>query len=215
LLNLPDRLWHHARRSDSPQAFLLLQNALAIGILLHVPMRMQNLSALAFGEHLHFPQGPHKPALIMLKREETKTKMKLNFEISAVLADRLWVFRNDIAPQFIGRKPDTLFITPKGKVRGQAAIAIEIQKTILRFLGVKTTPHQFRHLSAKIILDRNPGAYELVRQLLGHTSQKTTANFYAGIDTLRAGRAHADLINEIRQSNLGRRRRRRTRGREE
>jgi hypothetical protein len=30
------------------------------------------------------------------------------------------------------------------------------------------TPHQFRHLAAKIVLDANAGAYELVRQLLGH-----------------------------------------------
>jgi hypothetical protein len=45
--------------------------------------------------------------------------------------------------------------------------------------------------------------------MLGHTSQKTTANFYAGIDTLRAGRAHAELINELRESNLGRGRHRR------
>jgi integrase len=56
------------------------------------------------------------------------------------------------------------------------------------------TPHQFRHLAAKIVLDANPGAIEVVRQLLGHQNTKTTTNSYAGINTLRAGRAHADLI---------------------
>ena len=73
------------------------------------------------------------------------------------------------------------------------------------------TPHQFRHLAAKIILDNNPGAFELVRQLLGHKNLKTTTNFYAGIDTRRAGRAHADLIMKLRESKLSRGRRRRTR----
>jgi integrase len=77
------------------------------------------------------------------------------------------------------------------------------------------TPHQFRHLCAKLILDRNPGAYELVRQMLGHTSQKTTANSYAGIDTLRAGRAHAELVNKLRESKLGRDRHRPSRRSEE
>jgi len=190
-----------------------MQTALGIDILLVAPMRMQNLSALKFSVHLHFPQGRRKPGLITLKREETKTKIDLKFEIPTALADRLQVFRNDIAPTFLGRKPDTLFITSTDKVRSQAAVAIAIQKTILRFVGIKMTPHQFRHLCAKIILDRNPGAYELVRQLLGHASQKTTVNSYAGIDTMRAGRAHANLINEIRESNLGRGRPRRTRGR--
>jgi integrase len=78
----------------------------------------------------------------------------------------------------------------------------------LRHLGVKLTPHQFRHLAAKIALDANPGAYELVRQLLGHKILKTTTNFYAGIDTRRAGRAHADLIMTLRESKLGGGRRR-------
>jgi integrase len=67
------------------------------------------------------------------------------------------------------------------------------------------------HLAAKIILDANPGAYELVRQLLGHKNMKTTTNFYAGIDTRRAGRAHADLLMKLRDTKIGRGRRRPTR----
>ena len=72
------------------------------------------------------------------------------------------------------------------------------------------TPHQFRHLAAKIELDGKPGAYELVRQLLGHKNLKTTVNNYCGLDTKRAGRAHAELIMKLRESKLGRGRRRRT-----
>lgn len=71
------------------------------------------------------------------------------------------------------------------------------------------TPHQFRHLAAKIILDANPGAYELVRQMLGHKNTKTTVNNYAGIDTKRAGRAHADLLLKLRDESARRARRQR------
>ncbi len=209
LVNLPDRLWRDARRSNSSYAFVALQTALAIDILIHTPVRMQNLSAIKFDTHLHWPQGPRKPALLIFRRQEVKNDVDLKRELPVYLAERLLVYRNEIAPVVIGRKPDRLFVTDAGKPRSQATIAIQIQKTIRRYLGVKITPHQFRHLCAKIILDRNPGAYELVRQMLGHTSQKTTANFYAGIDTLRAGRAHADLVNELRESNLGRGRQRR------
>ena len=204
LVRLPDRLWRQARRSDSPYAFAALQTALAIDILIHAPARMQNLSAIKFGTHLHWPQGTRKPALLMFGRHETKTEVEFKYELPASLADRLSAFRNEIAPAVIGRKPENLFITAKGKPRSQVAIGIAIHKAILRELGVQMTPHQFRHLCAKIILDNNPGAFELVRQMLGHTRAKTTADFYAGLDTLRAGRAHANLINELRQSNLGR-----------
>jgi integrase len=217
LVRLPDRLWHQARRAlpKSKRAFIDLQTAVAIDVLLHAPVRMQNLSSINFDTHLHWPQGKRNPALITFRRQETKNDVALEFELPTALADRLQTFRNEIAPAVIGRKPDTLFITSDGNPRSQAAVAIAIHKTILRQLGVSMTPHQFRHLCAKLILDRNPGAYELVRQMLGHTSQKTATHFYAGIDTLRAGRAHAELVNDLRGSKLGRDRHRRSRRPEE
>lgn len=209
LLQLPDRMWHAARRVQSHRSFIDLQTALAIDILIHAPLRMQNLSTLQFDVHLHWPQGRRKPALITLRPHETKTKVEHNSELPAALADRLQLYRTEIAPAMIGRTPDTIFLTKAGKTRSQSAIADAIDKAILRYLGFKMTPHQFRHLCGKITLDNNPGAYELLRQQLGHASLKTTTSFYAGVNTLRAGRAHAELVMRLRETNLGRRRRRR------
>jgi integrase len=70
---------------------------------------------------------------------------------------------------------------------------------VLKYVGVRLTPHQFRHLAAKLILDHNPGAYELVQQLMGHKNLQTTINFYAGVDTRRAGRAQAELISRLKK----------------
>jgi integrase len=81
--------------------------------------------------------------------------------------------RNKIAPTVVGTRPDALFVTWQGKPRTQAAIALSIMKTVLKYVGVRMTPHQFRHLAAKIILD--------------------------GIDTRRAGRAHAKTIARIKK----------------
>ena len=213
LVQLPDRLWYAARRglATSQRPFVDLQSALAIDLLVHVPaLRMQNLSSLRFDKHLHWSQGRRKPALLTFGNDETKNNVCLEFEISTVLAERLWIYRNEIAPAVTGQRPDAVFVTFKGKPRTQGAIKVAIERTVLRRLGVKLTPHQFRHLAAKFTLDANPGAYELVRQLLAHKNLKTTTNFYAGIDTRRAGRAHADLIMKLREIELGRKRRRRT-----
>jgi integrase len=92
-----------------------------------------------------------------------------------------------------------LFLTWRGKPRTQAAIAVAIEKTVLKYVGVRLTPHQFRHLAAKIRLDETPEAFGLVRDLMGHKNMHTTTNFYAGIDTRRAGRAHLELIAKIRR----------------
>ena len=113
LLDLPDKLWRAARRNlaTSRWPFIELQTALAIDILLHVPMRMQNLTSLEFDVHLHWPQGRRKPALLTLRAAETKNDVPLEFEIPTVLAERLQVLRNEIAPAVTGERPDRLFVT--------------------------------------------------------------------------------------------------------
>jgi integrase len=211
LINLPDVLWRTARRilPLSTRWFVDLQTALAIDFLLHIPLRIENLAELKFDEHLHWPQGKGKPALMVIREDETKNEEPLEFELPEVLSDRLYTFRNEIAAAIIGRRPEFLFVSKTGKRRTLGALRVAIQRTVIRRVGVKITPHQFRHLGAKLALDVNPGAYEHARQLLGHKSLKTTTKFYAGPDTRRAGRAHADLIRRLREPKLVRSRRRR------
>jgi integrase len=203
LVNLPERLWRHAtgELKTSRREFIDLQNGLAVDILLVAPLRMKNLTALNFDEHIHWPEGQGKPAIVVFKADETKNKVPLEFELPPVLSDRLHLLRNQIAPMVTGRRPDHLFVTWRGKPRPQGALAVAIEKTVLKYVGVRLTPHQFRHLAAKIILDQNPGAFELVRELMGHKNIQTTINFYAGIDTKRAGRAQIELIAKIRRGN--------------
>jgi integrase len=201
ILKLPDKLWRHAasQLKTSRRQFIELQDALAIDILLVAPLRMENLAALKFDEEVQWLQGQGRPAVILVKSEETKNKVPLEFDLPPELSDRLAAYRNKIAPAVIGKRPDAVFVTWSGKPRTQAAIALSVMNAVLKYVGVRMTPHQFRHLAAKIVLDRNPGAYELVRQLMGHKNMQTTTNFYAGIDTRRAGRAHSELIARLKR----------------
>jgi integrase len=64
------------------------------------------------------------------------------------------------------------------------------------------TPHQFRHLAARIILRTNPGAYETVRQLLGHKNLRTTTWFYSEEDTKAAGLHHQRMVEEAAARDL-------------
>ena len=201
LLNLPDKLWRERARDlkTSRRGFIDLQSALAIEILLVVPLRMNNLSALSFDKHIQWPHGHEKQAWVIIPEGETKNKIALEFELPEGLSERLATYRNRIAPAVLGFRPDRLFLTWIGKPRSQAAIALAIEKTVLKYVGVRLTPHQFRHLAAKLRLDEDPGAYELVRQLMGHKNMQTTTNFYAGINTRRAGRAHFELISRLKK----------------
>jgi integrase len=200
LINLPDKMWRNARRglAKSKRPFIDIQTSLAIDILLAIPLRMKNLASLNFGDHLHWPNGRGKPAMLIIKRSETKNGIAIEAEIPTELADRLWTYRTEIAPEVIRQRPDALFVATTGKVRTQGALTVAIEKAVYKNLGIRLHPHQFRHFAAKVILDSNPGAHELVRQLLVHKNMKTTTNYYAGINTMRAGRAHAELLMKLK-----------------
>jgi integrase len=213
LVDLPDKLWRQAHRNFATaprRSFVDLQTALGLDLLIHLGLRMENLSSLNFEQHFHWLQGRGKPALVAFRVDETKNAVPLEFEIPALLADRFDTFRNKIVPAVTGARPGAVFVTTAGKAKGQSAIAVAIVKAVRKHLGITLTPHQFRHIVAKILLDRNPGAFELVRQLLGHKNPKTTTRYYAGIDTRRAGRAHAELVLQLREAGISKARRRRT-----
>ncbi len=207
LINLPDQMWRRARRDSpcSPYWFIDLQTALALDILLHVPLRIEDLGALRFDEHVHWPQGKGKPAFITLRQAKVPDADPLEFEIPGYLSDRLYAFRNEIAPTVMGRRPDLLFVSAKATPRQLSTLRVAIQRAVLRRIGLKITPHQFRHLAAKIHLDANPGHYEVVRQFLGHKTLRTTTRAYAGPNTRGAGKAHAELISKLRAAPFKRR----------
>ena len=56
------------------------------------------------------------------------------------------------------------------------------------------TPHQFRHLAAKLYLDAHPGDYETVRRLLGHRSVATTTSFYYELSSMMANQRYGELV---------------------
>ena len=59
------------------------------------------------------------------------------------------------------------------------------------------TPHQFRHLAAKLYLDQHPDGGESVRRLLGHKSLQTTMRYYRELESVLAGRRYAALLDEL------------------
>jgi hypothetical protein len=121
LIALPDRLWREASREPpgSRRAFLLFQTALALDVLIHAPLRMHNLTALAYDRHLHWTQGEGKTVLLVLGADETKNREKIDLELPATLGDRLWKFRKSIAPRIIGSKPNRVFITWTARREGR------------------------------------------------------------------------------------------------
>jgi integrase len=78
----------------------------------------------------------------------------------------------------------------------KSTLSGQIIDTISKELGIRVTPHQFRHLAAAFILEKDPANYEFVRRVLGHKNLQTTINFYIGLETLDAVRKFSALALE-------------------
>ena len=202
VLNLPGRLWAEVKRTKKPnhQTLAKAQAAIAVAVLIYMPVRMQNLAALTFDVHLFMREGARATSTLELPAAEVKNRRELAFDIPPGVARMIAEYRNILAPKVIGHRPDGLFVNPDGTPKHQGTISAFISKTLRKRAGIVLTAHQFRHLSAKIILDAEPGSFETVRQLLGHASLNTTVGAYAGIDSRRAARHHQRLIEKALMS---------------
>ena len=158
--------------------------------------RTTSLATLTFDVDLFLRDGPRATSSLELSASKVKNRTELAFDIPPEVAKMLIEYRDRIAPKVIGHRPDRLFVRADGAPKSQWAVAWLIRTYLRKRVGIVLSSHQFRHLSAKVLLDAQPGNFETVRQLLGHKSLNTTVGAYAGIDSRRAGRHHQHLVEE-------------------
>ena len=198
LVQLPEQLWAEVKRERSPSYRTLAkaQAALAIAILTYMPIRLQNLLTLEFERHLFIRTGRGAKSTLELSSAEVKNDIDLAFEIPPQIVKMLVEYRDRVMPKIIGGIPTRLFVNVDGTSKEEKGLGVLITKYARRRAGITLTPHQTRHLSAKVLLDDQPGGFEIVRQLLGHRNLHHTVSSYAGIDSRRAGQHHQRLIEE-------------------
>ena len=99
-----------------------------------------------------------------------------------------------------------LFPGRKGTKRSKVGLGMAIAKTTERELGVRISPHQFRHITGYLYLKACPADYETVRVLLGHKSLQTTIQFYAGMEMSAAAKRYDEVVLAPGRKRRGRQR---------
>ncbi len=202
LIFLPDRLVDLAAKElgNGRVRFVPVQVAIAVAVLLAVPLRAQNLSNLHWGRHFSEPDGPKGRLILHIPAQETKTgKKDYVAEVPPEVARQVRWYRTRIMPS-LGADPNGfLFVSKGGGHKSQVTLSQQITEAIADHVGVHMTPHQFRHFAATLYLEARPDDFETVRNVLGHGWSRTTS-IYAGSSTRRAGHAYGKAMIEQREA---------------
>ena len=195
LVNLPEVLLAEARRLGAPSvsAALEVQTAVAIDVLLHVPMRLGNLRKLRIGVHLL--RNDASEMHITIKPDEVKNEVAIEARLPEGTAKLIAIYIDRYRALLAPGGGDWLFPGMWAHApKSDQGLRSQIQKALAIRCGMKFHPHAFRHLAAYITLKHNPGAHGQVQRILGHKSVHSTMTFYSGLETSTALEHYDSLI---------------------
>jgi integrase len=200
VLRLPLMLLEEARRrrDASPQtAAMRAQLAVAIGILTYAPIRRQNLVAIQLEENLFKTNGPETAYWLRFPDHDVKNRVALEYMLREPLATLISEYVTDHLPVLArGWNGRWLFPGEDGRHKTPALLSRQITAIVKNHCGLRLTTHQFRHAAGTLILNKQPGNYELARRVLGHRSMRTTVQAYCGLETTQATAIFGDIVRE-------------------
>ena len=196
-LGLPQRLADEVRGSKHKTVVdaVTAQLAVAIAILQAVPIRIQNLASLDLEEHL-VERGNR--VYVLIPGEEVKNGRPYQLELPGEVADLIAWYCMDYRDLLVAVPTTALFPGEQGGPKKPSTLGVQITKRVQAYLGLPVNPHLFRHIAAKLYLDRRPGEYALVSRLLNHKSVATTMRAYTGTESVSAARHYQNLVQDLR-----------------
>jgi integrase len=200
IVSLPNVLMQQARlaKDHGPiKAGVSAQLAVAIAILTFAPVRLGNLASIELGQNLIKPGGLNTPYWLVFPNYDVKNKVDLNFQFDQPLTDLIDEYVHEFRPALLrGTNASWLFPGEGGQPKNKLLFSKQITERIQKAVGLRITPHQFRHAAAAIYLKHHPGDYETVRRVLGHRDIQTTIRFYCGLETMQATEEFGKLIRQ-------------------
>jgi hypothetical protein len=199
LAQLPLRILDEAlARPASVTSAANVQAGVAIAILLTAPIRAKNLSEV-HREKSFTGTEPDGSARLSVEAFRVKNRQPIELVVSATVMQLIDVYMTRYQPLLAGPGNPYLFPNRTEGHKRASALSGEVPKLIKAMTGLTMNLHLFRHLAALLFLRAHPGEYETVRRLLGHTSIKTTTDFYADQETETAYRRYDAVMDAYRQ----------------
>jgi integrase len=201
LLGLPARVLRDAQRKggDEKGDAVRVMMALAVELLLMTTIRISNLGGIEVERHLtEVRRGRKAVRHLVIDPEDVKNEVPIQVPLPPETANLLNVYLETYRARICSPVGPYLFPGRGGARRSRESFSLLLKKFIRRETGLTMNPHLFRHLAAKLHLDVNPHEIEVVRQVLGHTSTKTTLRAYADLSSDAAFRRWDETVTGLR-----------------
>ena len=205
LMNLPDRVKQDVLRLDDGgrEPALRMMLAVVLQLLLVAPIRFDNYAGMELHRHLvEVRRGKDRIRHIVIPAEETKTNQPLQIALPAGTDALLDLYLRDYRHRLTSADSPFLFPGRGERRRARDAFSNILKKFIRRETGLVMNAHLFRHLAGFLYLREHPEDIETVRQLLGHTTSRTTLRSYAEISSDHAFRRYDQLVQSKQQGLL-------------
>jgi integrase/recombinase XerD len=159
--------------------------------------RLKNFAGLRLDRHLMRHGDVVK---LEIAPEEVKNGKRLERVIPPEVVALLDRYLEHHRPRLLqGRRSPVLWITEYGTDASPGVVADRICEQTKRFLGVRISPHRFRHCAATSIATARPELATLIRPLLGHGSGGTADRYYNRAQMVSASRRYSTEMERIMQ----------------
>jgi hypothetical protein len=208
LLALARRRVAGIRRSAklTKRVAIQVQVALALDLLFCAPLRIKNLVALNLGEHFfRATLNGNEHMLIRTPGEVTKTGEDSEHILFPDATELLRLYVDVYRPLISGEPGDWLFPGAKGPHKSENTLGTQLSDWVRAELGIAFHPHLIRKIVTKIYADLDPGGVlEVMRRMLGHTSDAMLRKFYLQKRHRASQKRYAEALDGHRLRAFGR-----------
>ena len=196
LLEFPHRLVHLAAKHVAVDlhSARLVRCALFLALLLDTGARQGNVVGLDLNAHVLL--GPKNQGAIVVPGELVKNGEEIRSTLRLATVRLLRLYLEKYRPVHAGQSDSSwLFPRPDGRHWATTAAGQTLKELTAKHVGADVNPHLVRALLGGIILEEQPGAIGLVKDVLGHRSAATSERFYLRQHRARARRLHQAMLD--------------------
>ena len=174
------------------------RDGLVVAFLAYRPVRLENLTAIALGQHL-IQDGDRW--LCQFQAAEMKDHCSLDFSFPDRLIPYLQTYLGHYRPTLLkGKTSLNLWISTRGTPMSEQAVYWNTCRLTEELFGQRVNPHLFRDCAATALATEDPEHILAIARILGHNSIETTTRHYNQSQMTAAGAILGEVIANLRST---------------